>query len=144
MIKRILTSKKGSSSVFVMLLLVVLMVFGLAALSIALSNVRLGAKVADFNAAYYAAEGEAWKRFAEMDKAVWQAYAQTPETAEDAVIRQIETLGFETQVKSDGGTVMISYEAHDAESGIAIEVTLALDTDDERSLRAVEWRQRKS
>ena len=129
---------------FVLLLLVVLMVFGLAALSIALSNVRLGAKVADFNTAYYAAEGEAWQRFAEIDKAVSLAYEQTTENAQEALMRELDVLQFDTQVESDGGVVMISYVAGEKQSGIAIEVTLALDTDDEHSLRAVEWRQRKS
>lgn len=144
MIKRILSSQKGASSVFVLLLLVVLMVFGLAALSIALSNVRLGAKVVDFNTAYYAAEGEAWERFAEIDKAVSLAFGQKTENAQDAIIRELNALRFDTQVESDGEVVMISYQAGEKQSGIAIEVTLALDTDDEHSLRAVEWRQRKS
>ena len=77
MIKKLMTSKKGSSSILVVLLLIVLVVFGIAALTTtALSNLRLGQKVADWNAEYYTAEGIAWERVAEIDKAIAQAYEQ--------------------------------------------------------------------
>ena len=47
MMKSIMASKKGASSVFVILLLLVLVVFGIAALTTALSGLRLNQKVSD-------------------------------------------------------------------------------------------------
>ena len=59
MVKRVLASQKGASSVLVILLLLVLVVFGVAALTTALSGLRLGQKVSDWNESYYRLEGQA-------------------------------------------------------------------------------------
>jgi len=46
---KLMRSKKGASSILVILMLVVLVVFGVAALTTALSSMRLGQKVEDWN-----------------------------------------------------------------------------------------------
>lgn len=136
MIKQSLASKKGASSILVILLLVVLLVFGIAALTTALSNMRLGQKVAAWNNSYYAVEGAASVRFAEIDKAVALA---CEDKANPAVAECLAQLDFETTVEGSGGMVEIYYETWDDDHSMGIAATLALNPSDPDSLRIVQW-----
>lgn len=141
MIRKIMSSQKGASSIFVVLLLVVLMVFGIAALTVALSNMRLGQKVSDWNSTYYYVEGLGWERFAQIDKAVHAAYEKADEDIVRAVISDISALAFETAIEAQDGIVTIAFETFDQSSSIGISAILELDTNDKSSLRAVQWRE---
>lgn len=132
MIKRVLTCKKGASSVLVVLLLLVLVVFGIAALTTALSGLRLGQKVSNWNDSYYRMEGEAARCWAEIDAAVSRA-VEAGGPLEKALANELEQLGFETTLK--GNT--ITYEVRSSEG--RLHVTLALDMEQSPRLRATEW-----
>jgi hypothetical protein len=134
MIKRILSSKKGASSIMVMLMLVVLVVFGIAALTTALSNMRLGQKVVDWDKKYYAAEKIANERYAMADKAVHSAFG-SGDTA-GGIRSELAELGF-GNVETSGNTLTISYETWSEDIGIS--TVLALDLSDIRSLHPVQW-----
>lgn len=138
MIRRTLLSKKGASSIMVMLMLVVLVVFGVAALTTALSNVRLGQKVTDWNDKYYTAEGEANERYAQIDKAARQAFEGGGDI-ENNIRRQVESLGFKVSVEEGGGIVNISYETWRGDIGIR--AVLSLDLKDKNSLHAIQWKE---
>ena len=136
MIKKILTSKKGASSILVILLMVVLIVFGIAALTTALSNVRLGQNVADRTSAYYTTEGIASERFAMIDKAVADTDASS-----DTVKTSLSALGFDTDITiEDTGFVMIAYETWSGDVGVY--AVLAMDEGDSDSLHITEWIQK--
>jgi Tfp pilus assembly protein PilX len=138
MIRKTLSSKKGASSIMVMLMLVVLVVFGVAALTTALSNIRLGQKVQGWNTKYYAAEGEANERYAKIDKAAAQAFSAGGDIA--GIIREeIERLGFEAFVETNADTLTISYETWSGDIGIS--AVLSLDANNINSLRAVQWKE---
>ena len=94
MVKRVLTSQKGASSVLVILLLLALVVFGVAALTTALSGLRLGQKVSDWNESYYRLEGQAARCWAEIDAAVSRA-AETGGPFEQALKNELKQLSFE-------------------------------------------------
>jgi Tfp pilus assembly protein PilX len=136
MIKNLLYSKKGASSIMVMLMLVVLVVFGIAALTTALSSMRLGQKVVDWNEKYYAAEKAANERYAEADKAVRNASGSGDIAG--AVKSELEKLGF-GDVQITGDTLTISYETWSEDIGIS--AVLALDISDLTSLRPVQWKE---
>ncbi|MGE5495154.1 MAG: hypothetical protein ACM3S4_07660 [Burkholderiales bacterium] len=136
MIKKLLYSKKGASSIMVMLMLVVLVVFGIAALTTALSSMRLGQKVVDWNDKYYAAEKTANERYAEADKAVRSASGSGDIAA--AVKSELEKLGF-GDVQIQGDTLTVSYETWSEDIGIS--AVLALDLSDLTSLRPVQWKE---
>lgn len=138
MIKKTLLSKKGASSIMVMLMLVVLVVFGVAALTTALSNMRLGQKVQSWNAKYYAAEGEANERYAKIDRAVAQAFAEGGDIAGN-IRKQIEGLVFEVSAQASGDGFEFSYETWSEDIGIS--AVLSLDADDKDSLRPVRWKE---
>jgi Tfp pilus assembly protein PilX len=136
MIKNLLYSKKGASSIMVMLMLVVLVVFGIAALTTALSSMRLGQKVVDWNEKYYAAEKAANERYAEADKAVRNAPGSGDIVG--AVKSELEKLGF-GDVQITGDTLTVSYETWSEDIGIS--AVLALDISDLTSLRPVQWKE---
>jgi Tfp pilus assembly protein PilX len=136
MIKNLLYSKKGASSIMVMLMLVVLVVFGIAALTTALSSMRLGQKVVDWNEKYYAAEKAANERYAEADKAVRNASGSGDIAG--AVKSELEKLGF-GDVQITGDTLTVSYETWSEDIGIS--AVLALDISDLTSLRPVQWKE---
>jgi Tfp pilus assembly protein PilX len=136
MIKNLLYSKKGASSIMVMLMLVVLVVFGIAALTTALSSMRLGQKVVDWNEKYYAAEKAANERYAEADKAVRNAPGSGDIAG--AVKSELEKLGF-GDVQITGDTLTVSYETWSEDIGIS--AVLALDISDLTSLRPVQWKE---
>jgi Tfp pilus assembly protein PilX len=132
MIKNILSSKKGASSIMVMLMLVVLVVFGIAALTTALSNMRLGQKVVDWNGKYYAAEKTANERYAMIDKAIESASGND-------IASSIKSLGFEASVETAGNTLTVSYETWNEDVGIS--TVLSLDMSDITSLHPVQWKE---
>jgi len=134
MVKRALTCKKGASSVLVILLLLVLVVFGVAALTTALSGLRLGQKVSDWNESYYRLEGQAARCWAEIDAAVSRA-ADTGGPFERALEKELKQLGFEAALKDNA----ITYEVRTGES--RLHVTLALDMEQSPRLRPAEWYQ---
>lgn len=132
MVKRVLTCKKGASSVLVILLLLVLVVFGVAALTTALSGLRLGQKVSDWSGSYYRMEGEAARCWAEIDAAVSRA-AQAKEPLAQALENELDQLGFEATLKDNA----ITYEVRSGDS--RLHVTLTLDMEQSPRLRAAEW-----
>lgn len=141
MINKITASKKGASSILVILLLVVLVVFGIAALTTALSSLRLGQKVAEWSAEYYSVEAEASQRWAEIDKAVGQAYDKT-EGGDDVTVRiaeELSGLAFDTSTEQTENTIVISYDTWEGEMGL--HAALSLDIGDSTSLHATQWRQ---
>ena len=140
--KSIVSSKKGASSIMVILILVVLVVFGVAALTTALSNMRLGQKVAGWNTLYYAAEEIANERYALIDQAVFKAYSQSGGNIEEAITRNIQGLDFDTVIENDGLNMEISYETWSDEIGIS--TLLALTISDPSSLYPVQWKEIQS
>jgi hypothetical protein len=137
MVKRVLTSQKGASSVLVILLLLALVVFGVAALTTALSGLRLGQKVSDWNESYYRVEGQAARCWAEIDAAVSRA-AETDGPFEQALKNELKQLSFETTLKGNA----ITYEVRS--DGARLHVTLALDMKQSPRLRPTEWYQIQS
>jgi Tfp pilus assembly protein PilX len=134
-IKKTLASKKGASSILVILLMVVLIVFGIAALTTALSNMRLGQKVADRTSAYYTAEGIASERFATIDKAVAHTDASL-----SSVKSGLSALGFDTDITCDDNVILIAYETWSGDVGIC--AVLAMTEGNPGSLHITEWIQK--
>ncbi len=139
MLRNVLASKKGASSILVIMLLVVLVVFGIAALTTALSSMRLTQKVTDWNAQYYEAEAAAWERCAQIDRAVKDALA-APDTDETAVTAALSALDFDTQPEAAESGMRIGYEAWSKDGAVGIRVSLSLDLSD-GSLRVVQWQE---
>ena len=139
MIRRMLASKRGASSILVILLLVVLMVFGVAALTTALSSMRLGQKVTDWNERYYTAEGIAWERCAEIDRA---AAAALSDDGLDVVTvkKELSKLDFETNTEATDGSLRVAYEAWAEDETVGISVTLLISLSD-GNLSVVQWRE---
>ncbi len=138
MVKKLLCSKKGASSIMVMLMLVVLVVFGVAALTTALSNMRLGQKVQGWNEKYYAAEAKANERYAEIDNALQQAFFAGGDIS-DNIHDKFAGLGFDASVDTDGEILTVSYETWSGDIGIIS--VLSLNANDINSLRAVQWKE---
>jgi Tfp pilus assembly protein PilX len=134
-----MASNKGASSVLVILLLLVLVVFGIAALTTALSGLRLGLKVSDWSEAYYGAEGIAAYRFAEIDKAVSEASKAEPDSFFEALSKQLAIQDFETTLESHGETISISFDSWNGDIGL--HVVLEMETEVGRDLRVTQWRQ---
>lgn len=134
----IIKSKKGASSILVILLLVVLVVFGVAALTTALSNVRLGQKVTEWNDKYYAAEAQANERFAQIDNAVKTASSflvSSGDTNVKIFADSVKSLDFEVETKVHETGIDFVYETW--QGNVGIRVTLTLDTID---LTVTQWK----
>lgn len=139
MIKKLTGSEKGASSILVILLLVVLMVFGVAALTTALSSMRLGQKVAEWDAQYYEAEAIAWERFAQIDRAL----ADISHADEESVKKKLDTLDFDTEIEIAGAGFIFYYETWSKDAMVGIDVALSFHTFDngDTSLRVMQWRE---
>lgn len=112
-------SRKGASSILVILLLVVLVVFGIAALTTALSNVRLGQKTAYWNDKYYTAEAKANKVYAEIDKAVASCFDETANL--ENLETSIKQLDYDIEIDNgDSDLVTFSYKAWEEDVGISV------------------------
>lgn len=112
-------SRKGASSILVILLLVVLVVFGIAALTTALSNVRLGQKTADWNDKYYTAEAKANEVYAEIDKAIESCLDETRDTEE--LSSNIDQLDCDIETdNSNNEKLTFSYEVWEEDVGISV------------------------
>ena len=133
-----LRGEKGASSVMVVLLLVALLVFGIAALTTALSSARLGQKVSEWNTAYYAADAQANERLAEIDKASREAQLSAY-GFEPALESRLASLGFAATVEKEDGLLLIGYEAKSGE--IAIDVVLSASAPD--GLKILQWKERQ-
>ncbi len=143
MIKKTLSSKKGASSILVILLLIVLVVFGIAALTTALSSYRLGQKVIDWNARYYAVEAQAQQQYAEIDKAVSDAYEKDSADIVTALKKEIVSLGFDTDISVSQNRMEILLELWNDEQDLGLEVLLVHDLADEKSLEIERWTDRQ-
>jgi len=118
---------------------VVLLVFGIAALTTALSSMRLGQKVTDWNERYYAAEGIAWERCAEIDRAANAALSA--EAADIAAMKAaVSSLDFETATEAANGGLQVTYEAWSEDGTVGIRATLLLGLSD-GSLTVLQWRE---
>lgn len=139
MIKKLTRSEKGASSILVILLLVVLMVFGVAALTTALSSMRLGQKVAEWNAQYYEAEAIAWERFAQIDRAL----ADISNADEESVKKKLDALDFDTDIETADPGFIFCYETWSKDAMVGIDVALSFQTYDKggTSLRVMQWRE---
>jgi Tfp pilus assembly protein PilX len=137
MVKKVLACKKGASSVLVILMLLVLVVFGIAALTTALSGLRLGQKVSAWSESYYHAEGEAAYCWAEIDAAVSKAAEKNGASFRQSLADELAELDFDTELSDDGSS--ITYEVRDGSVGL--HVTLALDMKKSPRLHATEWYQ---
>lgn len=140
--KRILTSKKGASSILVILLLVVLVVFGIAALTTALSNLRLGQKNAEWSTAYYTAEAQAQERYAKIDQAVHDAFDSGENDLAQAIVSRLELLDFDILTETSSDSMLISFETWNGDIGL--DAALALDLTDKDSLHPVKWQEKQS
>ena len=136
MARRILASKKGASSILVMLLMLVLVVFGIAALTTSLSGLRLGQKVSDWSSAYYGAEGMAARRWAEIDKAVFEASESGGDFLQ-TVSEKLSALDFDTQLEDEKNVITIAYDTWN--EGTGLHTVLTLDMDITQGLYATEW-----
>lgn len=76
-----LKDNQGASSILVIVMMVVLLVFGLAVLTTSLSNVRLGNRKKAWLADYYTLEGEAMATIADYDHILVRAMDRAPEYA---------------------------------------------------------------
>lgn len=76
-----LKDNQGASSILVIVMMVVLLVFGLAVLTTSLSNVRLGNRKKAWLADYYTLEGEAMAAIADYDHILAKAMERAPEHA---------------------------------------------------------------
>jgi len=140
--KRILTSKKGASSILVVLLLVVLVVFGIAALTTALSNLRLGQKNAEWSTAYYTAEAQGQECYAKIDQAVHDAFDSGENDIEEAIVSRLEALDFDALTEVSDETMLISLQIWSGDIGL--EATLTLDLTNKDSLHPVKWQEKQS
>lgn len=134
----IIKSKKGTSSILVILLLVVLVVFGVAALTTALSNVRLGQKVVEWNDKYYAAEAQANERFAQIDNAVktaWPSSVSSGDTTVSIFTDSMKSLDFEVETKVHEAGIDFMYETWQGDVGIRVTLTL-----DAINLKVTQWK----
>ena len=139
MIRHMLASRKGASSILVIMLLVVLVVFGIAALTTALSGMRLTQKVTDWNAQYYEAEAKAWERCADVDRAVKEALAH-PDADEGSLEETLSALSFGVQTGATDNSLRIEYEAWSHDGSVGILAALSLDLSD-GSLRVLQWQE---
>ena len=71
--------KRGASSVLIILMMVVLIVFGLAALTTSLATARLGDKANDWTGEYYVLEGDANEFLFELDGLLYDAETEAIE-----------------------------------------------------------------
>lgn len=120
---KLIKSQKGASSILVILMLVVLVVFGVAALTTAVSNVRLGQKAADWNDKYYAADAKANENYAQIEKAVceWQDSCLQISESEPELNDFIKTLGFSVKItEEDGNLFKFAYEVWEQDVGISV------------------------
>jgi len=87
MIRRFLplTDNKGASSVLIILMMIVLIVFGLAALTTSMAAMRLTDKSADWTGEYYALEKEAGEFLLEMDGILYNAESEAISYIEEAL-----------------------------------------------------------
>lgn len=140
-------SEKGASSILVILLLVVLVVFGVAALTTALSNVRLGQKVTDWNNKYYTAEGIANERYALIDKAIHEAaeesdferkllssnYEESANAIKDfkaSILKYVESLDFSVEICTNDESIDFMYETWEQDVGVHATLSMSyFDTD---------------
>jgi Tfp pilus assembly protein PilX len=136
MVKKALSNQKGASSVLVMLVMLVLVVFGVAALTTALASLRLGQKAADWSDAYYRAEGEAARHWAQIDAAVSRA-DEDALPFRQALDEELAALDIGATLSEDGDA--ITYEVWDDDMGL--HATLALDMEAAPRLRATQWYQ---
>lgn len=134
-----LASRKGASSILVIMLLVVLVVFGIAALTTALSGMRLTQKVTDWNAQYYEAEAIAWERCADIDRAVKDALVGT-DAGEASVTAALTALDFDAQAEASENGLRIRYEAWSEDGTVGIRAALLVDLANGR-LRVVQWQE---
>ncbi len=124
----------------VILLLVVLVVFGVAALTTALSNVRLGQKVVDWNEKYYAAEAQANEIYAQIDKAVdetCQSYVEVSYRPDSIFTDSVEALGLDIKSTVDEN-LEFTYETW--HSDVGIRVTLSLKNRGSGELEVTQWK----
>lgn len=75
LLRNIVRDEQGSSSILVIILMVVLMVFGLAVLTTSLSNLRLAEKKRDWLQGYYDVEAHVETRLALIDQLLLEAEA---------------------------------------------------------------------
>jgi hypothetical protein len=73
----IIKSERGASSVLVVLVLVVLLGLGLAALTTSLASVRLGEKSGEWYSSYYELDRKAEEKLALIDRIIHISYEQT-------------------------------------------------------------------
>lgn len=71
------SSDRGASSILVIIMMVVLLVFGLAVLTTSLSNMRLGERKKTWLSEYYTLEGLAAETIASYDRLLLEAEAET-------------------------------------------------------------------
>lgn len=139
---KLMKSEKGASSILIILLLVVLVVFGVSALTTALSNVRLGQKVTDWNNKYYTAEGIANERYALIDKTVHDAadqseferkllssnYEESASAFKDyyaLIIEQMEKLDFPVEISTNEENINFTYETWEEDVGIRTTLSMS-------------------
>ncbi|MBT3320410.1 MAG: hypothetical protein HN948_07090 [Clostridia bacterium] len=150
---KLMRSKKGASSILVILLLIVLVVFGVAALTTALSNVRLGQKVVDWNEKYYAAEAQANEVYAQIDSVVkpeWLGWLVLSSYQFDDIADSVKALDFEVKTivkKADiefgeeatqhDSSIDFTYETWQEDVGLRVTLSLGMDSDE---LTITEWR----
>lgn len=83
MMRYLIKNEDGSSSILVIILMVVLMVFGLAVLTTSLSNLRLSEKKRSWLADYYKVEGLAEKEIALIDHLLSESEDKALKVMED-------------------------------------------------------------
>jgi hypothetical protein len=108
---------------------VVLVVFGVAALTTALSNVRLGQKTADWNDKYYAADAKANEVYAQIDRAAAQWQTQT-DPSYDGLDDIADDLNVDIQTEEKDDGVELSYEVWEDDVGINVVLSYSILEDE--------------
>ena len=134
----LMRSKKGASSVLVILMLVVLVVFGVAALTTALSSVRLGQKVSEFNAKYYAAEALANEVYARIDQRIEAGEQSAPGDRARHIAASVAALSY--SIDTDVGQSDIDFTYETWEQDVGLRVTLRYDLQSQ-TLSPTQWKQ---
>jgi len=134
---KLMRSKKGASSILVILMLVVLVVFGVAALTTALSSVRLGQKVEDWNEKYYTAEAKANKVYAQIDKVITDEPWPTI-SSRHPIELLTQALPIDIHVALDGDACMLDYEVWEEDVGISVVLKYDFETE---TLYPTQWKE---
>lgn len=132
---------KGATSVLIIMLMVVLMVFGLTILTTTLSNQTLSEKKQEWLIDYYKLEGKAAEELAEFDRLLQSAKEETLQLKSDNRKETYESL-IDTLLVNGYAELMVSENGQDYNKSIDIELQVLIpenSVSDDDFLKAVNY-----